>query len=255
MPEGRHRSRRRYDQRRQAPEANASVFSSSSACRAARSWPRHGYGGRWHHQAGRLDQRGRHLFPGYKPLTDEAIIEAKPDVILMMKPRDGAGTKNEDLMKQPALALTPAVQNKAIIRMDGLYLLGFRATHRPARFANSPRRSTGLTLAVLERHGRTSHRVFVMGCLERHRAGDRLLMALAVIALLVIGSVLSLLFSVTTGVRCVLPRRDRQRRRSDDALSMRDRIIIFDIRMPRAILGFPSAARWRCRAPSCRARS
>ncbi|MDM9648069.1 ABC transporter substrate-binding protein [Rhizobium sp. S163] len=64
-------------------------------------------------------------FPGYKPLTDEAIIEAKPDVILMMNRGDGAGTKNEDLMNQPALALTPAVQNKAIIRMDGLHLLGF----------------------------------------------------------------------------------------------------------------------------------
>jgi iron complex transport system substrate-binding protein len=64
-------------------------------------------------------------FPGYKPLTDEAIIEAKPDVILMMNRGDVAGTKNEDLMKQPALALTPAVQNNAIIRMDGLHLLGF----------------------------------------------------------------------------------------------------------------------------------
>jgi iron complex transport system substrate-binding protein len=64
-------------------------------------------------------------FPGYKPLTDEAIIEAKPDVILMMNRGDGAGTTNDDLTKQPALALTPAVQNKAIIRMDGLHLLGF----------------------------------------------------------------------------------------------------------------------------------
>jgi iron complex transport system substrate-binding protein len=64
-------------------------------------------------------------FPGYKPLTDEAIIEAKPDVILMMNRGDGASTKNDDLMKQPALALTPAVQNKAIVRMDGLHLLGF----------------------------------------------------------------------------------------------------------------------------------
>lgn len=64
-------------------------------------------------------------FPGYKPLTDEAIIEAKPDVILMMNRGDGAGTKNEELAQQPALALTPAVQNKAIIRMDGLHLLGF----------------------------------------------------------------------------------------------------------------------------------
>ena len=64
-------------------------------------------------------------FPGYKPLTDEAIIEAKPDVILMMNRGDGSAIKNEDLLKQPALALTPAAQNKAIIRMDGLYLLGF----------------------------------------------------------------------------------------------------------------------------------
>ncbi len=64
-------------------------------------------------------------FPGYKPLTDEAIIEAKPDVILMMNRGDGASTTNEELLKQPALALTPALQNKAVIRMDGLHLLGF----------------------------------------------------------------------------------------------------------------------------------
>lgn len=64
-------------------------------------------------------------FPGYKPLTDEAIIEAKPDVILMMNRGDGASTKDAELLKQPALALTPAAQNKAIIRMDGLHLLGF----------------------------------------------------------------------------------------------------------------------------------
>ncbi|WP_028747694.1 heme/hemin ABC transporter substrate-binding protein [Rhizobium mesoamericanum] len=64
-------------------------------------------------------------FAGYKPLTDEAIIDAKPEVILMMNRGDGSATKNEDLLKQPALALTPAAQNKAIIRMDGLHLLGF----------------------------------------------------------------------------------------------------------------------------------
>jgi iron complex transport system substrate-binding protein len=64
-------------------------------------------------------------FAGYKALTDEAIIEAKPDVILMMDRGDGGGTKNEDLLKQPAIALTPAGEKKAIIRMDGLHLLGF----------------------------------------------------------------------------------------------------------------------------------
>jgi len=65
-------------------------------------------------------------FPGYKPLTDEAIIEAKPDVILMMDRQGGhAPAANDDVFKQPALALTPAAQNKAVIRMDGLHLLGF----------------------------------------------------------------------------------------------------------------------------------
>jgi len=64
-------------------------------------------------------------FPGYKPLTDEAIISAKPDVILMMNRGDGAGTRNEDLLAQPSIALTPAGEKKAIIRMDGMHLLGF----------------------------------------------------------------------------------------------------------------------------------
>lgn len=64
-------------------------------------------------------------FPGYKPLTDEAIIEAKPDVILMMDHAGGHAITNEDLLKQPAISLTPAAEHKAIIRMDGLHLLGF----------------------------------------------------------------------------------------------------------------------------------
>jgi iron complex transport system permease protein len=59
------------------------------------------------------------------------------------------------------------------------------------------------------------------------------------IGLLVLGSVLSLLFSVTTGASDasfldVIAKVAG----SSDARSVRDRIIIFDIRMPRAILGF-----------------
>jgi iron complex transport system permease protein len=77
------------------------------------------------------------------------------------------------------------------------------------------------------------------GMRERHRAGDRSLLALAVIALLAVGSVLSLLFSVTTGASdASFLDVIANVAGSDDALSMRDRIIIFDIRMPRAILGF-----------------
>lgn len=64
-------------------------------------------------------------FPGYKPLTDEAIIKAKPDVILMMDRSGSHATSPEELFALPALSLTPAAKNKALVRMDGLHLLGF----------------------------------------------------------------------------------------------------------------------------------
>ncbi|OBZ92505.1 hemin ABC transporter substrate-binding protein [Pararhizobium polonicum] len=64
-------------------------------------------------------------FPGYKPLTDESIIEAKPDVVLMMSRSGGHATTDDELFAHPALSLTPAAKNRAIIRMDGLHLLGF----------------------------------------------------------------------------------------------------------------------------------
>ncbi|CAN7372264.1 hemin ABC transporter substrate-binding protein [Rhizobium rhizogenes] len=64
-------------------------------------------------------------FSGYKPLTDEAIIEAKPDVILIMDREGPLSMKDEDLLKQPAISLTPAASRRAIVRMDGLHLLGF----------------------------------------------------------------------------------------------------------------------------------
>ncbi|MCV9961462.1 hemin ABC transporter substrate-binding protein [Pararhizobium sp. BT-229] len=64
-------------------------------------------------------------FPGYKALTDEAIIEAKPDVVLMMTRSGGHAATDDELFAHPALSLTPAAKTKAVIRMDGLHLLGF----------------------------------------------------------------------------------------------------------------------------------
>lgn len=64
-------------------------------------------------------------FQGYKPLTDEAIIEAKPDVILMMDRGGNHGASSDELFSNAALSLTPAAASKALIRMDGLHLLGF----------------------------------------------------------------------------------------------------------------------------------
>jgi len=76
------------------------------------------------------------------------------------------------------------------------------------------------------------------GLRELHRAGDRSRLALLTILLLAVGSVLSLLFSVTTGAsNASFLDVIANVAGSDDALNARDRIIIFDIRMPRAILG------------------
>ncbi|UXN71901.1 ABC transporter substrate-binding protein [Devosia neptuniae] len=64
-------------------------------------------------------------YSGYKALTEEAIIEAAPDVILMMDRGGDHSASNADLIGNPAIALTEAGRNHAIIRLDGAYLLGF----------------------------------------------------------------------------------------------------------------------------------
>ncbi len=63
-------------------------------------------------------------FDGYKPLTDEAVINARPDVVMVMT-RPGAGSSDEEVLGHPAISVTPAGQNKAILRMNSLHLLGF----------------------------------------------------------------------------------------------------------------------------------
>lgn len=64
-------------------------------------------------------------FAGYRLLSDEAITAAAPDVILMMD-RDGDHALSDaDILTHPALGLTPAAESGAVIRMDGIYLLGF----------------------------------------------------------------------------------------------------------------------------------
>ncbi len=63
-------------------------------------------------------------FEGYKPLSDEAILAAAPDVILVMN-RGNHVLDAEQVFGLPALSNTPAASTKALIRMDGAYLLGF----------------------------------------------------------------------------------------------------------------------------------
>jgi len=64
-------------------------------------------------------------FDGYKQISDESIITAQPDAILMMDRRGDHSQSDTEIFSHPAIALTPAGKNAKIIRMDGLYMLGF----------------------------------------------------------------------------------------------------------------------------------
>lgn len=64
-------------------------------------------------------------FQGYKQMTDEAVIAAAPDLILMMDREGDQSITAEDVMAHPALGLTPAAANGRIVRMNGMLLLGF----------------------------------------------------------------------------------------------------------------------------------
>ncbi|MGR3805846.1 heme/hemin ABC transporter substrate-binding protein [Marinibacterium profundimaris] len=62
---------------------------------------------------------------GYKQVSDEAVAQANPDVILMMDRKGDHGLTDEALFSMPAIAPTNAAENKAVVRMDGMLLLGF----------------------------------------------------------------------------------------------------------------------------------
>lgn len=64
-------------------------------------------------------------FTGYKQMTDEAVSEAAPDVILMMDRGGDHAIEDEVLLTMPAIRTTPAASSGSVIRMQGLYLLGF----------------------------------------------------------------------------------------------------------------------------------
>ncbi|HEX8045729.1 FecCD family ABC transporter permease [Rhizobium sp.] len=75
----------------------------------------------------------------------------------------------------------------------------------------------------------------------RRREGDRTLLAVLVLAGLVVASFLAFAFSITMGASnasIIDVISTMVGSGTDSALSSRDRIIIFDIRLPRAILGF-----------------
>jgi len=64
-------------------------------------------------------------FQGYKPMTDEAVIAAAPDAILMMDREGDLTIADAEALSHPALAETPAGKAGRVIRMDGMLMLGF----------------------------------------------------------------------------------------------------------------------------------
>ena len=64
-------------------------------------------------------------FAGYKQLTDEAVLAARPDAILMMRNAGPESANDAEIFANPAIAATPAGQAHRLIAMDGAYLLGF----------------------------------------------------------------------------------------------------------------------------------
>jgi len=86
-------------------------------------------GGRGTQAAGIIDMAGAvnavEEIEGYKQITDEAVSRAVPDVILMMDRGGDHAIEDEVLLSMPAIRTTPAARTGAVIRMQGLYLLGF----------------------------------------------------------------------------------------------------------------------------------
>lgn len=64
-------------------------------------------------------------FSGYKQMTDEAVLAAAPDAILMMDREGDRSITDAQITAHPALSATPAVKTGDILRMDGLLMLGF----------------------------------------------------------------------------------------------------------------------------------
>ncbi|WP_253943756.1 heme/hemin ABC transporter substrate-binding protein [Nocardioides marmotae] len=63
---------------------------------------------------------------GMKPLTDEGLVSAQPDLVLMMTGGlDSAGGVDGLLERLPALAQTPAGRNRRFVAMDDAAVLGF----------------------------------------------------------------------------------------------------------------------------------
>ncbi|WP_332862432.1 helical backbone metal receptor [Janthinobacterium svalbardensis] len=68
---------------------------------------------------------GQGGFAGYKPLTPEAVIAARPDIVLVTDQGLKASGGVDGILKLPGLAQTPAGRNHRIVSQEAMLLLGF----------------------------------------------------------------------------------------------------------------------------------
>lgn len=70
-------------------------------------------------------QGGLGGFAGYKPLTPEAVIAARPDIVLVTDQGLKASGGVDGILKLPGLAQTPAGRKHRIASLEAMLLLGF----------------------------------------------------------------------------------------------------------------------------------
>ncbi|MGC2234884.1 MAG: ABC transporter substrate-binding protein [Pyrinomonadaceae bacterium] len=64
-------------------------------------------------------------FTGFKEMTDEAVVAAQPDVILITQRSFERSGGVEGVVKFPGVALTPAGKNQRVIPVSDMYFQGF----------------------------------------------------------------------------------------------------------------------------------
>ena len=68
---------------------------------------------------------GQGGFSGYKPLTPEAVIASRPDIVLVTEQGLKASGGVDGILKLPGLAQTPAGRQHRIVALEAMLLLGF----------------------------------------------------------------------------------------------------------------------------------
>ncbi|MEN5277143.1 ABC transporter substrate-binding protein [Brucella sp. TWI432] len=63
-------------------------------------------------------------YSGYKPVSEEWLAKAEPDIVLMLSDGNG-GPRHEDVFSHKALQETPAARSRSLIVLEGPYMLGF----------------------------------------------------------------------------------------------------------------------------------